>query len=135
MFGSVLNTEHRTPDTEHLNAASCFAVAAGGDGLAGAGKLVGSAQARRAGAVLQHGSILLEVRRGDWVGLFGASGLEVALADLIGEPPGEDNVRAALRAGLERGLDAAFVRGMLSSGERSEAERLVAERYGVGRLD
>jgi lipoate-protein ligase A len=127
-------TQNRTPNTEHRtpNTASCFATAAGGDGLAAAGKLVGSAQARRAGAVLQHGSVLLEVRRGEWQGLFGAEGLEVALADLIGAAPGEGAVRVALRRGLEGRLEAAFAPGALTEREWSEAERLVAERYGVG---
>ena len=130
------DTQSTTPSSPHrLSPASCFASAAGGDGLAGAGKLVGSAQARRAGAVLQHGSVLLELRSEEWVGLFGAAGLEVALADLVGGPPGEAGVRAALCSGLERGLDATLVAGMLSRAERSEAERLMAERYGVGCLD
>ena len=123
----------RTP--EHLKPASCFATAAGGDGLADAGKLVGSAQARRAGAVLQHGSVLLAVRRGDWEGLFGAAGLEVALADLTGIVPGEGGVRTALRRGLECRLDASFAAGTLAAAEWSEAKRLAAERYGVGCLD
>ena len=118
-----------------LNAASCFAAAAAGDGLLEAGKLVGSAQARRAGAVLQHGSVLLEVRRGDWVGLFGVPGLEVALADLMGAAPGEDAVRTALRRALERSLAAELLPGRLTRAEQSGAERLAAERYGVGCLD
>jgi lipoate-protein ligase A len=39
---------------------ACFASSAGGEIVAGGHKLVGSAQYRRAGAVLQHGSVLLE---------------------------------------------------------------------------
>jgi lipoate-protein ligase A len=129
------------PDTKYAvrtippNPASCFATAAGGDALAGAGKLVGSAQARRAGAVLQHGSVLLQVRREDWVGLFGSAGLEVALEELIGAAPEEAAVRAALRQGLQRELEAALVPGTIAAAERSLAERLVAERYGAGCLD
>jgi len=135
--GPGLTTQHPTPNTQHPtpNAASCFAAAAGGDGLVEAGKLVGSAQARRAGAVLQHGSVLLEVRRGDWVGLFGVPGLEVALADLMGAAPGEDAVRTALRRALERSLAAELLPGRLTRAEQSGAERLAAERYGVGCLD
>ena len=98
--GEIRRPEHpntRTP--EHPNAASCFAAAAGGDGLVGARKLVGSAQARRGGAVLQHGSVLLAMPRSDWVGLFGMPGIEVALADLDAAPPGAGGVRAALRRG------------------------------------
>jgi lipoyl(octanoyl) transferase len=126
-----LNT--RTP--EHPNMASCFAGAAGGDGLVAAGKLVGSAQARRAGAVLQHGSVLIEARREEWHGLFGSSGLETALADLVQPPPSVERVREALRHGLEASLAARWRPAGLTAAEQSEAERLMAERYGVGCLD
>jgi lipoate-protein ligase A len=100
-----------------------------------AGKLIGSAQARRAGAVLQHGSVLLEVREELWSGVFGAAGLEVPLAALIQPPPAPETVRQALRRGLERGVGARLLPDQLAGGERAEAERLVADRYGVGCLD
>ncbi|HEU4570234.1 MAG TPA: hypothetical protein VFS07_06665 [Gemmatimonadales bacterium] len=56
-----------------LDAGACFASPAGGELVAAAGKVVGSAQLRERGAFLQHGSILLgnrqervtEVTRGD----------------------------------------------------------------------
>jgi lipoyl(octanoyl) transferase len=117
------------------NTASCFGSAAGGDGVVEAGKLVGSAQARRGGAVLQHGSLLLAIRRAAWRGLFGTNGMEVALADLGMPATGEKTVREALRHGLEGYLQARWAPGKLSPIERSEAERLMAERYGVGCLD
>lgn len=108
--------------------ASCFATAAGGDGLTGAGKLVGSAQARRGGAVLQHGSVLLDLRRGDWEGLFGDRGLEVAFGALVSPAPAEATVRAALRRGLARELQVCLVTGALTASERERAECLVAEQ-------
>jgi lipoate---protein ligase len=117
------------------NPANCFATAAGGDGVLPAGKLVGSAQARRAGAMLQHGSVLLGVREELWHGLFGGAGLEVPLAALIQPPPGPQPVREGLRRGLERCLGACLRPGRLTAAEWSEAERLVADRYGVGCLD
>jgi lipoate-protein ligase A len=123
------HTGHRTPSP------SCFAGAAGGDGVLASGKLVGSAQARRAGAVLQHGSILLEVRPEDWEGLFGGPGLEVSLAMLGASSPDAEGVRRAVRRGLEERLAARWAPGRLTRVERSVAERLVAERYGVGCLD
>jgi lipoyl(octanoyl) transferase len=43
-----------------LDAGACFAHAAGGEIMVGPRKLVGSAQLRRGGALLQHGSILLQ---------------------------------------------------------------------------
>jgi lipoate-protein ligase A len=118
-----------------LHSASCFATAAGGDGLADGAKLVGSAQARRGGAVLQHGSVLLEVEREAWDGLFGQAGLETGLARLSEADLTGETVRAALRCGLEGELAARFRTGILTAAERASAERLVAEQYGVGCLD
>src|SRR5690606_2905021 len=51
------------PDPERaapLDAGPCFARPAGGEVLAGGGKVVGSAQVRLGDAFLQHGSVLLE---------------------------------------------------------------------------
>ncbi len=42
-----------------VDAGACFAVAAGGEVVMDAGKVVGSAQLRSQGALLQHGSVLL----------------------------------------------------------------------------
>ena len=61
--------------------------------------------------------------------------LEVGLADLMGAAPGEDAVRTALRRALERSLAAELLPGRLTQAEQSGAERLAAERYGVGCLD
>jgi lipoate-protein ligase A len=134
--GQISRPEHRPPSTaEHLKPASCFAAAAGGDELVDGRKLIGSAQARRGGAVLQHGSVLLALRRSDWLGLFGISGIEIALADLGGGAPDEGAVRGALRRGLEQGLAARLAPGMLGVKERAEAERLLAERQVAGCLD
>jgi len=47
------------PSTAFHRPASCFAIPAGGEIVVGVRKLVGSAQVRRGGAFLQHGSILL----------------------------------------------------------------------------
>jgi lipoyl(octanoyl) transferase len=132
----ISRPEHRNTRTpEHLKPASCFAGAAGGDELVDGRKLVGSAQARRGGAVLQHGSVLLALRRSDWLGLFGVSGMEIALADLGGGVPSEETVRGALRRGLEQELAARLAPGMLGVNERTEAERLLAERQVAGGLD
>ena len=43
-----------------VDAGACFACAAGGEVVVGDGKVVGSAQLRAQGALLQHGSILLQ---------------------------------------------------------------------------
>ena len=43
-----------------LGAGACFASPVGGEVVVAGGKIVGSAQVRRGGALLQHGSVLLE---------------------------------------------------------------------------
>jgi lipoyl(octanoyl) transferase len=48
---------------EPLDAGACFSQPAGGEVLVGGRKIVGSAQLRRGGALLQHGSILLADRQ------------------------------------------------------------------------
>src|SRR5438067_9710738 len=50
--------------------AVCFDAASAYELTAGGRKLVGSAQARRGGALLQHGSILLDVDWDAWVDVF-----------------------------------------------------------------
>lgn len=67
--------------------ASCFAVPSAADSLVAGRKLVGAAQVRRNGALLQHGSILLEVDRQAWRELFGEVGELVTLRELLPELP------------------------------------------------
>ena len=50
---------HQPPSARVDQPASCFATAVGGEVLVAGRKLVGSAQVRKRGAFLQHGSILL----------------------------------------------------------------------------
>ncbi len=105
------------------NAANCFALADLADGVttreplgqplgqpvrdgAGAevreigGKVVGSAQVRQAGALLQHGSILLAVDRDAVAELFGSVGRAVGLRDLIGGSLTAEQVERAVLSTL-----------------------------------
>jgi lipoate-protein ligase A len=68
---------------------SCFAAPVGGEILVHGRKLVGSAQVRRADALLQHGSILLD---GEQPG----AGLETTLAAALGRRVSFDEVAAAI---------------------------------------
>lgn len=83
-------------------AANCFALAAECDTLAPGGKLVGSAQVRRGGALLQHGSILLDLEPEAWTALFGDPGRPVSLRGLLGTAPAREEVEQAVIAGFER---------------------------------
>jgi lipoate-protein ligase A len=62
--------------------ANCFVSASTYEVSAGGRKLVGSAQVRRRGAVLQHGSILLDVDAALWRGVF-ADGSGTRLSYLV----------------------------------------------------
>jgi lipoate-protein ligase A len=68
---------------------SCFARPVGGEILVNGRKLVGSAQVRRADALLQHGSILLDGKQPE-------EGLETTLAAALGRPVSFDEVARAI---------------------------------------
>ena len=91
--------------------ADCFARPAAHELLDDRGrKLVGSAQARRAGALLQHGSVLLEppraagYLRGDTVPTLGGVGLR----ELLGRDVSREELVDALAAGFRRSLETFF---------------------------
>lgn len=82
-----------------VDAGACFAAAAGGEVVLDAGKVVGSAQLRHDGALLQHGSVLLDddqsvvrdITRGP------ADAPDVRpLSTILGHPAGWDEVAAAI---------------------------------------
>jgi lipoate-protein ligase A len=86
--------------TGSARAANCFALSAECDTLVPGGKLVGSAQVRKGGALLQHGSILLDVETAAWTALFGEAGRPMTLQRLLGRIPPLEEVEAALLAGF-----------------------------------
>lgn len=116
-----------------LDRGPCFRLPAPGEVAAGGRKLVGSAQVRLEGALLQHGSLIL-------------AGDQSLLARLRGEEPGPDDAPATVAGALGRDPDPAEVEDALAggarlawggrwseagyrSGEEHEARRLVTERY------
>lgn len=84
---------------------ACFAAPSAGELVVGGQKLVASAQWREAGALLQHGSILLEDRQGDLVALADGDidppAPAAALSASLGRTVTRDEVTAALREQLE----------------------------------
>jgi lipoate-protein ligase A len=85
-----------------LDRGACFAAPAGGEVLLRGRKVVGSAQVRQGGAMLQHGSLLLAgsqaVVEAVTAGPAPAGG-ETSLADALGRPvPFEDAAAAIARA-------------------------------------
>lgn len=128
---------------------ACFRDPLPGEIVAGGRKLVGSAQWRRGGALLQHGSILLEAQQemaerlrmdggagpaaggddGDGVGGRSDGRLPgIGLVELLGREPGAEAVAAALADGFREELGVEVRPASLSSSEEREATDLEA-RY------
>lgn len=117
---------------------ACFRDPLPGEIVAGRRKLVGSAQWRHRGALLQHGSVLLhddqavadELRRDREADR--EADREVvraaALADLVDDLPSRDRLIEALRAGFEQEFGAVVRDGALTDDEERAAGAL-RERF------
>ncbi len=126
--------------------AACFEVPSAYEITAGGRKLIGSAQSRRQGYVLQHGSLPLvgDVTRlvdvlalaEDARGMLRAQLARRActLAQALGEDEGSPqvdflHVAQALAQGFAQALDLELVPGQLTPQETREAARLIREKY------
>ena len=120
------NGESRRP-----SAGPCFRAPAAGEVIAGGRKLVGSAQARIGGALLQHGSLIVSgdqgalerLRRDD-------EPVEppATLEELLERPPAWEELTRAVRAGLETAFGGDWSDGELN-GRESAAERELEALY------
>jgi lipoate-protein ligase A len=110
------------------SAALCFAAPAACDLEVGGRKLLGSAQARRGGALLQQNSLPLVLSHELKEALFGAAAAEeeariaTDLHSLMGREPSSHEVRDALIAGLESELRVTFEPSVLAVEESGAAE-------------
>lgn len=106
-----------------LNAArseACFATATQADLCAAGKKLMGSAQVRRAGVVLQHGTLYRRHPADLGAGLLPAA--DVAdLAGLLPTPPSREALAAAFAAGFAETLGVTLTPGKLTDAERNHA--------------
>ncbi len=120
-------------DTAAQPAFDCFAAPAGDEIVIGTEKLVGSAQRRMRGAVLQHGSIRVA---SDDPEVQLAAGVDpdvsVALSE-VGIASQESELREALRASFARVLEAQLEPGEVSELEAAHAEKRV-ELHGLDPL-
>ena len=111
------------------DAGPCFLEPVGGEVVVGGRKLVGSAQARIGGAVLQHGSVLLVADQSpllDGPGRKngGVSPGPVTLSQLLAEVPSWDRLVAAFRAGFALVLGGDWRPGTLTGSEETLATEL-----------
>lgn len=99
----------------------CFQRRAAGDVLVAGHKICGSAQRRRHGAVLQHGSLLLRQS---------AAAPELpGLAELAPQPFDAEQLALAWRDVLARRLKLRYEPSTLTTDEQCRAEELAAEKF------
>ena len=109
----------------------CFRDPAPGEVIAQGRKLVGSAQWRHAGAILQHGSILLnnQQERGTLEGLdLEAGRAAIGLVELLPRLPDAEELIAALRAAFEIEFDLAATPAGPDE-DLAESARLLEAKY------
>lgn len=111
------NTEYRTQNTEN-----CFKLLSQGEILFDKRKLIGSAQVRKKGAILQHGSILvnyLPVWDND-------SNLQkmITLKEILGRPVEFKKIIPFIVSGFEEVFDIKFNAGELTAEEKNLARGL-----------
>ena len=129
--------------TEGADAAKpiCFAKTARCDLQAAGRKVVGSAQVRRHGGILQHGSIPITIDLEDQVAVMPGSdgrvsrqvlaGAAMSVSELLGREIGYEELREAVARGFALTFGIAPDEADLSPEERAEAQRLHAEKYGT----
>lgn len=122
------------------DAGVCFGEAAEGEVVVSGRKLVGSAQARVGGSLLQHGSLLLAPstlsigalaappREGVENPDFRRDPVAITVNEALTESVGFERVAAAVEAGFAGTLGGQWSRGELLPAEREAAEALL-ERY------
>jgi len=99
----------------------CFQRRSPGDVVLGAAKIAGSAQRRRRGAVLQHGSVIL--------GRSPAAPELPGIEDLLEKPVDPDGLAAAWLETLRGRLGVTWCRRPLSGPQRDRAGTLADARY------
>jgi lipoate-protein ligase A len=103
--------------------------------LAAGRKLVGSAQRRADGAILQHGSVLLSIDFELHQAVFPAWPRDdpgrgvTSVQALLSSMPTRADIERALVLGWRKVLGVHTAAGKLTTGERDEARRLVVTRY------
>jgi lipoate-protein ligase A len=120
----------------------CFEAPSDYEVLVGGRKLVGSAQVRQGGVLLQHGSILLDVDVPKLVAVFrwpaglspeskvaSLTGRITSLRAVLGREVSFVEVAVALRAGFAQALGVCLVSGQVTDEEGEDAVRLRQTKY------
>jgi len=132
-----------TREDRQSSSAACFDTPTVNEVAVDGKKLIGSAQVRRRGVILQHGSVPLRLNRDNVVRclrlpserlrkrvLKTLQDKAASLCEVCGYKPQFDQVAESLRTGFEEALDIEFAVDKLSPAERQDVHRLVEEKYG-----
>jgi len=127
----------------HELPAVCFAKTGGGDMVVDGRKIVGSAQMRRAGAILQHGSIPIRIDLEEHLEILPGKGEKagvapetlqraaIGVADAVGRDVSFEELGQAVAEGFRLRFGIEIPRCELSDEEIARADELVASRYGT----
>lgn len=122
--------------------AACFDAPADYELTCEGRKLAGSAQVRKSGIILQHGSLLLSFDAALVASLLRVpddtreamaamlAARAVSLEEVMGRVPAWQELTAALAAGFGEALEAELVPGELTAAEEKMSKVLAAEKYG-----
>lgn len=108
---------------------NCFASAAQCDFVVDDRKLIGAAQCRKHGVILQHGSLLIDMDEAAWKATVGGSMTDAVTLKSLGVTAGTGQIITALCAGVEGVLDVSLQAGTLNDAESALAHRLRCEKY------
>ena len=137
--------EQRTPFSPRKRGSTspvCFDAPSDYEVLVGGRKLVGSAQVRQGGVLLQHGSVLLDVDVPKLVAVFrwpaglspqskvaSLTGRITSLRAVLGREVSFAEVATALQAGFAQALDVRLLSGQVTDEEWKDATRLRQTKY------
>ncbi len=113
----------------------CFALSTRADIAVEGRKVIGSAQVRRSGFILQHGAIVISIDADKHTAAFGpeegraVASSAVGIAELLGRRPSWNELIRAFVVGFEKVFAIRLCPGELSSWEREQAHRLKSEKY------
>lgn len=132
-----------TPRDERFRQAACFSAPSWYEIVCNGKKIVGSAQCRKGGVILQHGSILFSFDAAKMVKCIRTASAEnkkklefmlsqraTGINQVLGRDVSRRELESAVKAGFEEELGWELVPGFLTEEEISEAERLSSEKYG-----
>ena len=119
--------------------AICFTQSSRADMVAAGRKIVGSAQVRRNGVILQHGSVPLSLNINDHLAVLGGRGeaeaagtlrrAAVGVSEVLGRPVSFSELADSLVAGFAEALGLVLEPGGLTPAEQATAEELRVAKY------